>query len=275
MSVVLPAYDDVLAAAAANLAPHTHRTPAMRSRLIDEEIGAEVLFKCENLQRMGAFKFRGAYNALSRLSPGQRRAGVIAFSSGNHAQAVALAARILEIPATLVMPADAPAAKLAATREYRGQVVTYDRYADDREEICRTLATERGLTLIPPFDHPHVIAGQGTAAKELFATRPASSTRSSCRSGAAACWPVRLSPPGPCRLGAGSMEWSQKRATTACARYARARSCASTPRAPSPTGRRPSSSACTPSPLSGTRSTTSSPSATPSSSTRCSCSPRG
>ncbi|MFF3671194.1 threo-3-hydroxy-L-aspartate ammonia-lyase [Microtetraspora malaysiensis] len=160
-------YDDVLAAAA-RLAPHAHRTPVLRSRLIDAEVGAEVLFKCENFQRMGAFKFRGAYNALAQLDTGRQRAGVIAFSSGNHAQAVALAAGLLGIPATLVMPSDAPAGKLAATKAYGGHVITYDRYADDREDICRTLAAERGLTLVPPFDHPHVIAGQGTAAKELF-----------------------------------------------------------------------------------------------------------
>jgi threonine dehydratase len=117
---------------------------------------------------MGAFKFRGAFNALSQFTPEQRRAGVVAYSSGNHAQAVALSARLLDIPATIVMPHDAPAAKVAATKSYGGQVVTYDRYAEDREEIGRALAAERGLTLIPPYDHPHVIAGQGTAAKELF-----------------------------------------------------------------------------------------------------------
>ncbi|MFD8533910.1 threo-3-hydroxy-L-aspartate ammonia-lyase [Streptosporangium canum] len=162
-----PTYDDVRSAAA-RITPHTHRTPVLRSRRINEQVGADVVFKCENFQRMGAFKFRGAFNALSRFTPEQRRAGVVAYSSGNHAQAIALAARLLEIPATLVMPHDAPAAKVAATKGYGGQVVTYDRYTEDREEIGRALADGRGLTLIPPYDHPHVIAGQGTAAKELF-----------------------------------------------------------------------------------------------------------
>ncbi|WP_116215189.1 threo-3-hydroxy-L-aspartate ammonia-lyase [Streptomyces olivoreticuli] len=163
----LPTYDDVLAAAD-RIAGHAHRTPVLRSRLVDESIGARVVFKCENFQRMGAFKFRGAYNALAQFSPGRRRAGVVAYSSGNHAQAVALAARLLGIPATIVMPHDAPAAKRAATEGYGGRIVPYDRYTEDREEIGRALAAERGLTLIPPFDHAQVIAGQGTAAKELF-----------------------------------------------------------------------------------------------------------
>ena len=163
----LPTYDDV-AAAAARLEGHAHRTPVMTSRTIDEALGAHVFFKCENLQRMGAFKFRGAFNALSRFDAAQRRNGVVAFSSGNHAQAIALSARMLGIPATIVMPQDAPAAKMAATRGYGGKVVTYDRYTEDREQIGRDLAAQHGLTLIPPYDHPDVIAGQGTAAKELF-----------------------------------------------------------------------------------------------------------
>ncbi|KWO10928.1 threo-3-hydroxy-L-aspartate ammonia-lyase [Burkholderia cepacia] len=163
----LPTYDDV-AAAAARLEGHAHRTPVMTSRTIDEALGAQVFFKCENLQRMGAFKFRGAFNALSRFDAEQRRNGVVAFSSGNHAQAIALSARILGIPVTIVMPQDAPAAKIAATRGYGGKVVTYDRYTEDREQIGRDLAARHGLTLIPPYDHPDVIAGQGTAAKELF-----------------------------------------------------------------------------------------------------------
>ncbi|MBN3744903.1 threo-3-hydroxy-L-aspartate ammonia-lyase [Burkholderia sp. Se-20373] len=163
----LPTYDDV-AAAAARLEGHAHRTPVMTSRTIDEALGAHVFFKCENLQRMGAFKFRGAFNALSRFDAAQRRNGVVAFSSGNHAQAIALSARMLGIPATIVMPQDAPAAKMAATRGYGGKVVTYDRYTEDREQIGRDLAARHGLTLIPPYDHPDVIAGQGTAAKELF-----------------------------------------------------------------------------------------------------------
>ena len=165
--VGLPTYDDVLAAAA-RVEGHAHRTPVMTSRTIDEETGAQVFFKCENFQRMGAFKFRGAFNALSCFDAGQRRRGVVAFSSGNHAQAIALAARLLDMPATIVMPHDAPASKVAATRGYGGDVVSYDRYSEDREAIGRELAERHGLTLIPPYDHPHVIAGQGTAAKELF-----------------------------------------------------------------------------------------------------------
>ncbi|MCA7922259.1 threo-3-hydroxy-L-aspartate ammonia-lyase [Burkholderia cenocepacia] len=166
-SPTLPTYDDVVAAAA-RLEGHAHRTPVMTSRTIDDALGAQVFFKCENLQRMGAFKFRGAFNALSGFNAEQRRHGVVAFSSGNHAQAVALSARILGIPATIVMPQDAPAAKMAATRGYGGNVVTYDRYTEDREQIGRDLAEKHGLTLVPPYDHPDVIAGQGTAAKELF-----------------------------------------------------------------------------------------------------------
>ncbi|RZL61462.1 MAG: threo-3-hydroxy-L-aspartate ammonia-lyase [Variovorax sp.] len=163
----LPTYDDVLAAAA-RIEGQAHRTPVWTSRTADEALGAHVFFKCENFQRMGAFKFRGAFNALARFDAAQRRAGVVAFSSGNHAQGVALAARLLGIPATIVMPADAPPTKVAATRGYGAEVVHYDRYTDDREAITRQLAEDRGLTLIPPYDHADVIAGQGTAAKELF-----------------------------------------------------------------------------------------------------------
>lgn len=166
-SPTLPTYDDV-AAAARTLDGHAHRTPVLTSRTANDELGAELFFKCENLQRMGAFKFRGAFNALSRFTESQRRAGVVAFSSGNHAQAIALAARLLGMPATIVMPRDAPAAKVAATQGYGGQVVFYDRYTEDREQIGRDLAERHGFTLIPPYDHPHVIAGQGTAAKELI-----------------------------------------------------------------------------------------------------------
>ena len=163
----LPTYDDV-AAAAARIKGHAHRTPVMTSRTLNEALGAEVYFKCENLQRMGAFKFRGAFNALSRFSAAQRKAGVVTFSSGNHAQAIALSAQLLGIPATIVMPHDAPAMKMAATRGYGGRVILYDRYKEDREQIGRDLAEKEGLTLIPPYDHPDVIAGQGTAADELF-----------------------------------------------------------------------------------------------------------
>lgn len=160
-------------AAAARLKGHAHRTPVMTSRTANERTGAQVFFKCENFQRMGAFKFRGAYNALAQFSPEQRKGGVIAFSSGNHAQAIALSARLQGMPSVIVMPQDSPAAKLEATREYqRGQqgseVVLYDRYTEDREAIGKRLAAERGMTLIPPYDHPHVMAGQGTAALELI-----------------------------------------------------------------------------------------------------------
>ena len=165
-------FDDVRAAAV-RLAGVAHRTPVMRSRTANERCGAELFFKCENLQRMGAFKFRGAYNALAQFDAAQRRAGVIAFSSGNHAQAVALAARLLAIPSVIVMPRDAPPVKLAATHGYQAgqpgsEVVLYDRFREDREAIGRRIAAERGMTLIPPFDHPHVMAGQGTAALELI-----------------------------------------------------------------------------------------------------------
>ena len=163
----LPTYDDVVQAAG-RIAGIANRTPVLTSRTVNDAFGAEVFFKCENLQRMGAFKFRGACNALARFTPEQRRAGVVAFSSGNHAQAIALAARLLDMPATIVMPHDAPAAKVAATKGYGGNVVVYDRYTEDREQIGRDLAEKHGLTLIPPYDHPDVIAGQGTAAKELF-----------------------------------------------------------------------------------------------------------
>lgn len=144
------------------------RTPVMTSQTVDERTGCQVFFKCENLQRGGAFKFRGAYNALSKLSPDERRRGVIAFSSGNHAQAIALAGGLLDIPRVVVMPDDAPAVKLAATRGYGAEIVLYNKHKESREEIGKRLAAERGLTLIPPFDHPDIIAGQGTATKELI-----------------------------------------------------------------------------------------------------------
>ncbi|WP_332825662.1 threo-3-hydroxy-L-aspartate ammonia-lyase [Ramlibacter sp.] len=163
----LPTYDDVIAAAS-RIAGHARHTPVMTSRILDEEFGAQVFFKCENLQRMGAFKFRGAFNALSKFTPAQRQAGVIAFSSGNHAQGIALSARMLGIPATILMPQDAPASKIDATRGYGAEVVIFDRFKDDREKLCRALAEQRGMTLIPPYDHADVLAGQGTAAKELF-----------------------------------------------------------------------------------------------------------
>ena len=166
-ALALPGYGDVQAAAA-RIAGHAHRTPVLRSRLVDEQVGAQVVFKCENFQRMGAFKFRGAFNALARFSDEQRRAGVVTYSSGNHAQAISLAARELGIPATIVMPHDAPAAKVAATKGYGGRVVRYDRYTEDREAVGAALASEHGLTLVPPYDHADIVAGQGTAAAELF-----------------------------------------------------------------------------------------------------------
>jgi len=160
-------YADI-AAAAERLAGHAHRTPVLISRTADERTGAKIFFKCENLQRIGAFKFRGAYNAMSRLSPEERRRGVLAYSSGNHAQAVALAGKELGIRVTIVMPADAPAVKIEATRGYGAEVVLYDKRKEVREEVAERTARERELAMIPPFDHPHVIAGQGTAAKELI-----------------------------------------------------------------------------------------------------------
>lgn len=163
----LPTYDDVVAAAG-RIAGHAHHTPVLTSRTINEEWGAQVFFKAENLQRMGAFKFRGAFNALAKFDAAQRKAGVIAFSSGNHAQGIALAARELGIPATILMPQDAPAAKVAATQGYGARVVFFDRYTQDREQLTRDLAERDGLTMIPPYDHADVLAGQGTAAKELF-----------------------------------------------------------------------------------------------------------
>ena len=163
----LPTYADVVAASA-RIAGVAHRTPVITSRTANRELGAEVFFKCENLQRMGAFKFRGAYNALAKFDDAQRRAGVVAFSSGNHAQGIALSAQLAGIPATIIMPHDAPPSKIAATRGYGADVVLYDRYTQDREQIGRDLAQQRGMTLIPPYDHFDVIAGQGTAAKELF-----------------------------------------------------------------------------------------------------------
>jgi threo-3-hydroxy-L-aspartate ammonia-lyase len=163
----LPTYADVVAAAE-RLKGHARHTPVLRSSTLDQRLGAQVFFKCENFQRMGAFKFRGAFNALSRFDAAQRQAGAIAFSSGNHAQAIALSARLLGIPAVILMPKDAPQAKIDATRGYGGEVILFDRFTQDREQLGREIAAQRGMTLIPPFDHPDVVTGQGTAAKELF-----------------------------------------------------------------------------------------------------------
>jgi threo-3-hydroxy-L-aspartate ammonia-lyase len=150
------------------LACVAHRTPVVTSRNLDERCGARLFIKCENLQRMGAFKFRGAYNFLATLSPQERRNGVVAFSSGNHAQGVALAARLLGMAATIVMPTDAPVVKVAATRGYGAEIVPYERERSHREEIARNVAAERGATLVPPFDDARIVAGAGTAALELL-----------------------------------------------------------------------------------------------------------
>ena len=158
--------DDVREAAA-RLAGVAHATPVLTSRSLDEAVGGQVFCKAENLQRVGAFKFRGAYNALVSLDTAQRRSGVFTYSSGNHAQALALAARLLEVPVTILMPEDAPASKVAATEGYGATVITYDRYRQDREALGRTLAHDLGLVLIPPYDDERVMAGQGTSALEL------------------------------------------------------------------------------------------------------------
>ncbi|MDT4995356.1 MAG: threo-3-hydroxy-L-aspartate ammonia-lyase [Actinoplanes sp.] len=164
----MPLTLDDVRSAADQIKGVAHRTPVITSRTLDELVGAEVFLKCENLQRVGAFKFRGAYNAISRLSPPQLARGIVAYSSGNHAQAVALAARELGSSAVIVMPEDTPTSKLAAVAGYGAEIVTYDRYTGDREAIGAALAADRGLTLIPPYEHPHVMAGQGTAALELI-----------------------------------------------------------------------------------------------------------
>ncbi len=170
----LPTYEDVIAAAE-RLEGHAHRTPVLTSATANAALDASVFFKCENFQRMGAFKFRGAFNAMAQLGEAQRKAGVVCFSSGNHAQAVALSGQLLGIATTILMPLDAPPLKVAATRGYvqancmgGGEVILYDRFKDDREAMMHALAHERSLAMIPPFDHPDVIAGQGTAAKELI-----------------------------------------------------------------------------------------------------------
>jgi threo-3-hydroxy-L-aspartate ammonia-lyase len=164
----LPAtFDDVLAAAE-RLRGVAHRTPVVTSRTLDARTGAQVFLKAENLQRIGAFKFRGAYNTIAQLGEEQKQGGVVAFSSGNHAQGVALAAKLLGVPAAIVMPSDAPAAKLAATAGYGADVITYERERMNRAELAASIANERGATLIPPYDHPAIIAGQGTAVLELI-----------------------------------------------------------------------------------------------------------
>jgi len=159
-------------AAAERLLGVAHRTPVVSSRTLDARVGAAAFLKCENLQRMGAFKFRGAYNRIAQLTPAERTGGVVAFSSGNHAQGVALAARICGVPAAIVMPSDAPASKIAATRGYGAEVVLYDRKTMNRGAIAADLARERGATLVPPYDDPAIIAGQGTVALELLEDVP-------------------------------------------------------------------------------------------------------
>ncbi|MBS1715915.1 MAG: threo-3-hydroxy-L-aspartate ammonia-lyase [Armatimonadetes bacterium] len=159
--------DDVRSAASV-LAGQAHRTPVHTSRTLDDLCGAQVFLKCENFQRSGAFKFRGAFHALSRLDEDRRRRGVLTFSSGNHAQALALAGRILDVPVTIVMPTDAPEVKRRATEGYGGEVVLYDRDETTREALGARIAEERGLAVVPPYDHPDIVAGQGTVALELF-----------------------------------------------------------------------------------------------------------
>jgi threo-3-hydroxy-L-aspartate ammonia-lyase len=166
-AVRVPTYEDVRAAAQ-RIEGIAHRTPILTSRTADARTGATLFFKCENLQRVGAFKFRGAYNAIASLGEERRRRGVITFSSGNHAQAMALAGQLQGVKVTVIMPHDAPAMKVAATRGYGAEVVFYDRFKEDREALGQELAARGGLALIPPFDHPDVIAGQGTAALELI-----------------------------------------------------------------------------------------------------------
>lgn len=165
--MIVPTYGDVLDASN-RIKEYVNKTPVLTSRMLNDRLGAQIYFKGENFQRVGAFKFRGAMNAVSKLSDEKRSKGVIAFSSGNHAQAIALSAKLLNVPATIVMPEDAPALKVAATAGYGAHIIRYNRYTEDREQIGRQLAAEHGFALIPPYDHPDVIAGQGTSAKELL-----------------------------------------------------------------------------------------------------------
>jgi len=167
MNQLAISYDDIVAAHQ-RIADTAYRTPVLTSSTADKLTGAKLFFKCDNFQRMGAFKFRGGFNALAQFTSEQRSRGVVAYSSGNHAQAVALSAQLLGIRAVIIMPLDAPASKVAATKAYGAEVVLYDRYTEDRDAIGRKMAEEQGLTLIPPYDHPHIMAGQGTVAKELI-----------------------------------------------------------------------------------------------------------
>src|SRR5690606_37954463 len=167
MTLSLPRFQDVQEAAE-RLRGAIHRTPVLTSQTLNSRLDAEVYFKCENLQRVGAFKYRGACNAIARLDDAQRSAGVVTFSSGNHGQAIARAASSFGVAATIVMPLDAPKAKRNAAASYGARIISYDRQKESREEVAQALVDEEGLTLIPPFDHPDIIAGQGTAAMELF-----------------------------------------------------------------------------------------------------------
>jgi threo-3-hydroxy-L-aspartate ammonia-lyase len=199
---MLPSFTSVQEAAL-RLQGVAHRTPILTSSYVNTTMGAEVFFKCENFQRMGAFKFRGGYNALACLGEGQRQRGVVAFSSGNHAQAVALAAKLLNMPAVIVMPSDAPALKIEATRGYGAEVVLYERYLEDREAISLAISSERGLTMVPPYDHVDVIAGQGTAALELIQETGSLDAFFTCLGGggllAGSCLALRALAPG-CRI---------------------------------------------------------------------------
>ena len=217
-----PTYADVEDAARSRSPASRTARPSRPRAASNARTGAEVFFKCENLQRAGAFKFRGAYNALSRLSTGERRRGVVTFSSGNHAQAIALAGQLLDIPRVIVMPSDAPAVKRSATEAYGGEVVLYDRDRDDREAIGRRLAAERGLTLIPPYDHPHIIAGQGTAAQELIDEVGALDYLLSPAAAAACSRAPRYRPPRSAP-DAASLASSPRRATMRRDRFARGR----------------------------------------------------
>lgn len=161
------AYGDI-EAAHQRLFSVAHKTPVLTSRTVNDRTNSQVFFKCENFQRTGSFKFRGAYNALAQLSKEQKQRGVLTYSSGNHAQAIALAGKLLGIPTTVVMPQDAPEVKIAATRGYGAEIILYERTTTTREELAQNLANERQLTIIPPYDHPHIVAGQGTTAKELI-----------------------------------------------------------------------------------------------------------
>jgi threonine dehydratase len=170
-SAELVTFEDVRAAAQ-RLSGVAHRTPVLASRTLDERAGTRVYLKCENFQRTGSFKFRGAYNRISKFDSLQRRGGVVAFSSGNHAQGVAYASKLLGVPAAIVMPEDAPKSKIEATKGYGADVILYDRYRSHRAEIAQGICDERGATLVPPFDDPHIVAGQGTAALELLEDVP-------------------------------------------------------------------------------------------------------